>query len=90
MKTITTVTYHVFYLENGQLVNKDYSTFAQAAGVAGALTNVLRFISATLKKTDSDGGYYSEHGFLYKYAANQSERVKCNPAFITKLMEVGA
>jgi hypothetical protein len=81
------LTYTVYYLQNNELVQHYFSTFAQAAGCAGALTG-LRYINAKLVITDKDGGYYSEEGCLYKYAAGQSERTACNKSFITKISQI--
>ena len=52
-------------------------TFAQAAGIADALTGITRFINATITN-----GTSSWSGSLYKYSKLNNQRTSCNQTLI--------
>lgn len=64
-------TYSVCNLVGGKLVTQDFTSFASAAGCAGALDGQTRMINVKFSNATGDS---SISGTLYMYSKNNSRR----------------
>jgi hypothetical protein len=71
---------------NKEIITQHFNSFAAAAGCAGALLDVTRFLDAKVEYYNGNGELSGSHsGSLYCYSRGQSERRACS-TYLIKLV----